>query len=82
MLALRLGYSKYTRPMKILLVAGLNDLAKDGTFDTLTSQIRRFYEVVKKQGREYHPGIGNSFAVAPLLPALKGAGQGFLLPNG
>ena len=57
--------------MRILLVAGLNDLAKGGTFDTLTSQFKRFYEVVKMQGREYHPGMANSFAVAPLLPAPK-----------
>ena len=69
-LAWRLDYSKYTRPMRILLVAGLNDLAKGGSFDTLTSQYKRLYEVVKIQGREYHPGMANSFAVAPLLVCL------------
>ena len=70
-LAWRVDYSKNTKPMRILLVAGLNDLAKGGTFDTLTAEIKRFNEVVKQQGREFHPGMNNSFAVAPLIPAPK-----------
>ena len=69
-LAYRLDYEKINRPLRVLLVAGLNDLAKGGDFDSITMQIKRFAFHVKGQV-EYHPGDSNSFAVAPLLPAPK-----------
>ena len=57
-------------PMRILLVAGLNDLMRGGGFESVTTQIERFRALVKHQNR-YHPGKPNSFAVAPLLPVPK-----------
>ena len=63
-------YSRERRPMRVLLVAGLNDLIKGGNFDTLTTDFKRFDIYVRHQER-YHPGKNNSFAIAPLIPAPK-----------
>jgi hypothetical protein len=68
--AWKIDYHRQTRPMRILLVAGLNDLIKGGTFESITQQIKRFKVNVDHQVH-YHPAKPNSFAVAPLLPAPK-----------
>ena len=69
-LAWRLDYHREIRPMRILLVAGLNDLLKGGTRQTVMEAIRHFKEVVDLQNR-YHFGSDNQFAVAPLLRSPK-----------
>ena len=56
--------------MRVLLVAGLNDLVKGGNFDSLIVDFKRFDIYVRHQNR-YHPGKNNSFAIASLLPAPK-----------
>ena len=65
-LAWRLDYHREIRPSRILLVAGLNDLMKGGTRQTVMEAIRHFKEVVDLQNR-HHFGSDNQFAVAPLL---------------
>ena len=70
LVAWRAEYSRVSRPMRVLLVAGLNDLIKGGDFESLTRDIKRFQDNVSHQNN-FHPGKSNSFAVAPLLPAPK-----------
>ena len=64
--AWRVDYHREPRPMRILLVAGLNDLMRGGTRRSVMEAITHFDQVVKQQNR-YHPGAENQFAVAPLL---------------
>ena len=66
LLAWRADYQKEVRPMRILLVAGLNDLVKGGSRDSVMSAITEFRSAVDHQNR-YHPGAQNQFAVSPLL---------------
>ena len=70
LVAWRAEYSRVSRPMRVLLVAGLNDLIKGGDYESLTMDIKRFQDNVSHQNN-FHPGKSNSFAVAPLLPAPK-----------
>ena len=64
--AWRLDYHHQTKPMRILLVAGLNDLTKGGTRQSVMESISHFKRVIDLQNR-FHPGAENQFAVAPLL---------------
>ena len=68
--AWRLDYHREVLPMRVVLVAGLNDLVRGGTVQSVTSQIERFKDNVDAQNY-YHPGSKNTFAVAPLLLAPK-----------
>ena len=68
--AWQVEYANESRPMRLLLVAGLNNFLKGGNIETLTSQIVRFGEKVKYQDI-LKPQRSNSFAVAPLLLAPK-----------
>ena len=52
--------------MRILLVAGLNDLVKGGNKDTVMQNIQHFSQTVEAQNR-YHSGERNEFAVAGIL---------------
>ena len=52
--------------MRILLVAGLNNLIKGGDFESVTTQFKRFEVNVSYQNK-FHLGKSSSFAVAPLL---------------
>ena len=65
-LAWRVDYQQETRPMRILLVAGLNDLIKGGSRESVITAITQFRSVVNNQNR-FHPGAQNQFAVSPLL---------------
>ena len=65
-LAWMLDYNREVRPMRILLVAGLNDLMRGGTRESVMESIRHFKETVELQNR-HHFGADNQFAVAPLL---------------
>ena len=69
--AWQVEYGHEKRPMRILLVGGLNNLIKGGDFESLTTQYKRFGHNVSYQGSFQHPGRTSSFAVAPLLPAPK-----------
>ena len=69
--AWQVEYGREVRPMRILLVAGLNNLVKGGDFESLTEQYKRFGHNVSYQGNRFHPGKASSFAIAPLLPAPK-----------
>ena len=53
-----LDYHKEPRPMRVLLVGGLNDLLKGGDFGSVRDQIRRFEFNIKNQNK-YHPGLRN-----------------------
>ena len=65
--AWRLDYSKETRPMRILLVAGLNDLLKGGNEDSVKEQIERFKTNIDGQNRHHYNTRRNEFSVATLL---------------
>ena len=65
--AWRIDYHKESRPQRVLLVAGLNDLIKVGNAEELKERVLDFEEVVRHQNR-YHAHIGcNEFYVAPIL---------------
>ena len=68
--AWQVEYGHETRPMRILLVAGLNNLTKGGDFESLIYQYKMFQVNVRHQERN-HLGKNNSSAIAPLLPASK-----------
>ena len=59
-------YHREPRPMRILLVAGLNDLIRGGTRESVMSAIRDLQTKINQQNR-YNPGSRNQFAVAPLV---------------
>ena len=61
-----LDYSKEPRPMRVLLVAGLNDLVQGGNKDSLMGALGHFKEVVDRQNY-YHPRAKNELTVATLL---------------
>ena len=52
--------------MRVLLVAGLNDLLKGGNFESVKNELRRFEQEVANQNR-YHTDHPNEFTVATLL---------------
>ena len=64
--AWRLDYHREPRPMRVLLVAGLNDLIKGGNQESVQREIERFKINVDHQNR-YHPDKENSFSVATIL---------------
>jgi lysophospholipase L1-like esterase len=66
MQAWTIDYKRERTPMRVLVVAGLNDLNKGGDRFTVMAALRQFKEVVEKNN-QYHPGTPNHFAVAPLL---------------
>ena len=59
-------YYKSTQPMRVLLVAGINDLIKGGTMSTLTNSILQLKNSIDEQN-SYHPGVKNELVVATLL---------------
>ena len=68
--AWRLDYHREENPMRVMLVAGVNNLIKGDSFDEITSAIERFWWNVVSQDK-YHPDLPNTFAVAPILPVPK-----------
>ena len=64
--AWQVDYLKSGRPMRILLVAGLNDLLKGGNMESLTNSILTFKNAVDDQNH-YHPRIPNELVVSTLL---------------
>ena len=61
-----IDYKREKTPMRILVVAGLNDLLRGGDRVSVMAALRQFKEVVAANDH-YHPGTPNKFAVAPLL---------------
>ena len=68
--AWRLDYHREPRPMRVLLVAGLNDLIHGGNKESIIQEIKSFKVTVDCQ-MSYHPGHQNKFIVAPILMAPK-----------
>ena len=66
LLAWKVDYECSPCPMRVVLVAGLNDLLKGGNFDSVKRALRRFEENVLHQSK-YHPDLPNQFTVATLL---------------
>ena len=64
--AYQVDYAKYKRPMRVLLVAGINDLLRGGTKLTLTNSILQLKNCIDDQN-SYHPEIKNELVVATLL---------------
>ena len=65
-LAWRLDYQREWRPMRVLLIAGLNDLLKGGDFNSVVQEIKTFWHNVTYQNH-VHPGLSNQFTVATML---------------
>ena len=63
--AWRLDYHREPKPMRILLVAGLNDLLQDSTVKQIQEKILRFESDISGQNR--HHLRRNEFFVSPLL---------------
>ena len=61
-----LDYKEQPRPMRILLSAGLNDLAKGKTRTDIVESILHFRMVVDNQNR-WHPHTKNELVVATIL---------------
>ena len=61
-----LDYRRQPRPMRILLSAGLNDLAKGKTRTDIVGSILHFRMVVNRQN-QYHPQTKNELVVATIL---------------
>ena len=64
--AWELDYGKSDRPMRILLSAGLNDLARGKSRLAIVASILQFSTVVDRQNL-YHPHTKNEFVVATVL---------------
>ena len=64
--AWKVEYHREWRPMRILLVGGLNDLLKGGDFNTVKDEIERFRRHTKDQD-SHHPGLVNEFSVATII---------------
>ena len=63
----RLDYHHETRPMDILLVAGLNNVLRGENDDRIMARLHSFYSVVKDQSEKYHPEQPSTFSVATFL---------------
>ena len=64
--AYKVDYGKYEVPMRVLLVAGINDLLKGGTLTSLTNSILRLKNTIDDQNA-YHPDTENKLVVATVL---------------
>ena len=64
--AWKVEYQREWRPMRVLLVGGLNDLLKGGNFNSVKEDIELFASHLKDQD-SHHPGLTNEFSVATLL---------------
>ena len=65
--AWRLDYHREARPMRIMLVAGLNDLIKGGSKASFIEAVLGFKINVDAQNKYHLDGTKNEFCVAPLM---------------
>ena len=56
--------------MRVLLVAGINDLMKGGTLDSVTNSILQLKNTIDCKN-SHHPGVMNELVVATLFNPLK-----------
>ena len=61
-----MDYEKCARPMRVLLVAGINDLINGGNFDTVTNRILQLKNTID-ENNQYHPEVENELVVGTLL---------------
>lgn len=59
-------YYKSKQPMRVLLVAGINDLMKGGSMSSLTNSILKLKNAIDDQN-SHHPNVKNELVVATLL---------------
>ena len=59
-------YKNQPRPMRVLVTAGLVDLARGKTRDEIVEMFMHFKETVEKQNR-FHPQVKNEFVIATIL---------------
>ena len=64
--AYQVDYGKSKIPMRVLLAAGVNDLLKGGTFNTITNSILNLKNTIDEQNR-FHPSAQNELVVATIL---------------
>ena len=67
--AFRIEYGKEVRGIDVLVVAGLNDIAKGDYKEVVMRKLDLFKNTVMKQSQNRHPTTPNTFAVATLLYA-------------
>ena len=60
-------YAKEMRGMDVVLVAGLNDVARGYSREYIMYCIKDMRKAVNKQAELYHPHVKNTFAVATML---------------
>ena len=60
-------YGTVTLGIDIVLVAGLNDVARGHTRNYIMQCITEFRKAVTKQAEDFHPEVNNTFAVSALL---------------
>ena len=60
-------YGTVTIGMDIVMVAGLNDVARGYTRNNIMQCITDLRKAVSKQAEDYHPDVKNTFAVSALL---------------
>ena len=67
--AFRLDFEQkhHTKPMDVLIVAGYNDLVDNHGRDYIMYRYKEFVKLVMGLGKEMHPNIPNTVAVASLL---------------
>ena len=61
-----MDYEKCSRPQRVLLVAGNNDLLYGGDFDTVTNRILQLKNTVD-ENNQFHPEVKNELVVGTLL---------------
>ena len=64
--AYQVDYARSKIPMRVLLVAGVNDLLKGGNFNTITNSILHLKNTIDEQNR-FHPTAQNELVVATIL---------------
>ena len=60
-------YGNVAQPMDVLLVAGLENVAKGAEVSSIMRAYEHFVKLVKWQGEKYHPEVENTCAIATLM---------------
>ena len=64
--AWQVDYSRSKTPMRVLLVAGINDLLKGGNMTSITNSILNLKQVIDYQN-QFHPSMLNELVVGTIL---------------
>ena len=65
--AFRLDYSRQTRPIDVVLVAGYSDLLYGYNREYIMDGYKEFANVVLEIGQKHHPDVANTVAIATLM---------------